>query len=154
MIPASKPLLLDTNIVVALLRGKTLGQALMNVHQLGSRPDRPLLSVISVGELMSLAEKWSWGAKKKEALDTQIRQLVLVDVNRSPVVNQYAAIDAFCERAGRPIGQNDMWIAATAAATGAVLLTCDTDFDHLAPNWIELLRLEPNTGAIAHASLR
>jgi tRNA(fMet)-specific endonuclease VapC len=157
VIAQGKPLLLDTNIVVGLLRGKQLGLALIGEHALGSRPERPLLSVISAGELRALAEKWSWGSHKKEALEAQIRQLVVVDINRAPVLSQYAAIANFTERVATPsrsMGQNDMWIAATAAATGAVLLTCDSDFDHLAPTWIELVRLEPKTGTLAHAALR
>lgn len=36
-------------------------------------------------------------------------------------------------------GENDLWIAATAKATGAVLLTCDDDFAWMSPR---LLRVE------------
>jgi tRNA(fMet)-specific endonuclease VapC len=31
------------------------------------------------------------------------------------------------------MGKNDLWIAATAKASGAVLLTTDADFNHLDP---------------------
>lgn len=31
------------------------------------------------------------------------------------------------------MGDNDLWIAATAKVTGALLLTTDKDFDHLYP---------------------
>ena len=34
---------------------------------------------------------------------------------------------------GHNTKDNDLWIAATAKATGAVLLTCDHDFDWLNP---------------------
>jgi predicted nucleic acid-binding protein len=33
--------------------------------------------------------------------------------------------------------QNDLWIAATAVATGATLVTTDKDFDHLNGLWLE-----------------
>lgn len=34
------------------------------------------------------------------------------------------------------MGKNDLWIAATAYALEADLLTTDDDFDHLNHNWI------------------
>ncbi len=32
--------------------------------------------------------------------------------------------------------RNDLWIAACAAAAGAVLLTADRDFEHLLPKYL------------------
>lgn len=48
-------------------------------------------------------------------------------------------------KSGRAMGKNDRWIAATAAATGATLLTTDRDFDHLTSllltrHWIDPAR--------------
>ncbi|MBX3442213.1 MAG: PIN domain-containing protein [Planctomyces sp.] len=40
---------------------------------------------------------------------------------------------------GLNIGENDVWIAATARVTGAALLTCDADFTRLPP---DLIRVE------------
>ena len=34
------------------------------------------------------------------------------------------------------MGKNDLWIAATAHASGAVLVTTDKDFDHLHGIWL------------------
>jgi predicted nucleic acid-binding protein len=138
-------------IVVDILRANSTGKAL--AVPLGQRSDRPLLSVISVGELLSLAEKWSWGNDRKAALDARLRQLVIVDINNSPVLNRYAAIDRFTSSAGRSMGQNDMWIAATATGAGAVLLTRDQDFDHLAPDHVELVRVDL-AGAVVLSAIR
>jgi tRNA(fMet)-specific endonuclease VapC len=41
---------------------------------------------------------------------------------------QYADIAIGLRRAGTPIPTNDMWIAATAAAAGAIVLTADEHF--------------------------
>lgn len=43
------------------------------------------------------------------------------------------------------MGQNDMWIAATAKATGATLLTTDRDFDHLQGEHIRRVWLDPDS---------
>ena len=41
------------------------------------------------------------------------------------------------------MGKNDLWIAATAKATGATLLTTDKDFDHLYPGQINRIYIDP-----------
>jgi tRNA(fMet)-specific endonuclease VapC len=47
---------------------------------------------------------------------------------------------------GHPIGDNDVWIAATAAASGAVLLTADKDFDPMHDVHITRLYFDPHVG--------
>ena len=46
----------------------------------------------------------------------------------SDVSHQYADIAIELRRAGTPIPTNDMWIAATAAGAGAIVLTMDAHF--------------------------
>jgi predicted nucleic acid-binding protein len=38
------------------------------------------------------------------------------------------------------IGQNDLWIAATAWVTKAALITTDSDFDHLHPVFLNVIK--------------
>ena len=59
------------------------------------------------------------------------------------VVETYAEIDNYSKRNGVPMGKNDLWIAATAAVTGARLLTTDKDFDHLDGVYLERDWLDP-----------
>ncbi|MCK4304746.1 MAG: PIN domain-containing protein [Candidatus Eisenbacteria sp.] len=61
--------------------------------------------------------------------------------------------DAECWPTARKLDQNDMWIAATAASLGAHLLTTDSDFDHLAGEFIHLVRVDSRTGASSHRQL-
>lgn len=143
MIPPGTPLLLDTNIVIHLARGGTPAERLESRFGLRSRPLAPWISVISVGELLAFAERNAWGDRKGEALERVIGTLVVVDIRRPAILRAYAALDTHLKRSGTPMGQqNDMWIAATAAATGAVLLTTDLDFellhpDHLVREWVD-----------------
>lgn len=134
MIPPGTPLLLDTNIVIHLARGGAPAERLESDFGLRSRPLVPWISVITVGEPFAFAERNAWGARKREALEQVIGTLVVVDMRRPTVLRAYAALDTHLKRSGTPMGQqNDVWIAATAAATGAVLLT-DADFDVLHPD--------------------
>lgn len=138
MIAERSGILLDTGIVVLLCRGGDAGKRLDGRYLLSSRREVPLLSVISVGELLAFARNASWGGGKEARLRELLGNLVIVDVNREPVLAAYAELSAHLKRAGTPMGQqNDLWIAATARATGATLLTTDKDFDVLHPSLIE-----------------
>jgi tRNA(fMet)-specific endonuclease VapC len=59
------------------------------------------------------------------------------------VLNVYAQIDTYLVRAGKAVEQNDIWIAATAIATGAHLLTTDKDFDPLYPAYLDRTWIDP-----------
>jgi predicted nucleic acid-binding protein len=41
------------------------------------------------------------------------------------------------------MGKNDLWIAASAAESGSLLITTDHDFDHLAPAHLSVWWLDP-----------
>jgi tRNA(fMet)-specific endonuclease VapC len=48
-----------------------------------------------------------------------------------PASDVYARLKVTCEQTGIAINDNDLWIAATAVITGAVLITRDKDFSRL-----------------------
>ena len=65
---------------------------------------------------------------------------VSVLINQKPIIDIYGQIDAYSqgklpekplESSARNMGKNDLWIAASAAASKAKLLTTDKDFIHL-----------------------
>ena len=69
---------------------------------------------------------------------------MIVDINSRPIIDRYAAIDVLSHRSGKSMGKNDLWIAASAAETGSVLLTTDTDFNHLNPEHLRVWWLDPD----------
>jgi predicted nucleic acid-binding protein len=140
-------LLLDTSVVLHLLRGKATGLAIDAAYSLRARPERPLVSVISVGEILSFAAQRGWGAGKVDQLKKLVEDLVVVDVWSSSVLQHYAAIDSFLVKIGRKVGDNDAWIAATAAATNAILLTTDKDFDPLDGHLITRIWFDPQVAS-------
>jgi tRNA(fMet)-specific endonuclease VapC len=102
--------------------------------------------VVVVGELLAFARRNGWGAAKLAVLENLVANLVVVDINLRPVLESYAVLHAHLLHAGTPMGQqNDLWIAATAAATGAMVLTTDTDFDVLHPGHIQREWVDPAT---------
>jgi predicted nucleic acid-binding protein len=135
-------LLLDTNILIHLVRENRTGRSIDFRFQLRSRPERPLLSIVTVGEALALSKRLSWGVAKITALEGLFEDFVIVDIS-DEILELYAQLDTFLVRAGKAVEQNDIWIAATAIASGAHLLTSDKDFDPLYPAYLDRTWIDP-----------
>jgi tRNA(fMet)-specific endonuclease VapC len=144
--PAPTSYVLDTNIVLALLRNNNLGRAVDQAYALSGSQSRNFVCVVSVGELLSLAERARWAATKRANLEASLQELVWIDINDRSILDAYASIDSDSLSIGRTMGKNDLWIAAAAAVTGAILMTTDKDFDHLHPQRIQRLLIDPAFG--------
>lgn len=147
MIPPGALVLLDSGVVVELARGSGVGQHIEHEHTLGARHERPLISIITIGEVLCLAGLWGWGAAKAAALRDLFAQLVVVDLSQGDIPERYAIIAGHSKRQGLGVGENDCWIAATAAATNAWLLTTDKDFDRLPAGLVHTMWIDPKAGA-------
>ncbi|SFH82809.1 type II toxin-antitoxin system VapC family toxin [Planctomicrobium piriforme] len=144
--PRTPGLLLDTNIIVHLLRNGELGQSIDSAYQLRTSLASSLICVVTIGEMRSLARKLKWGQRKQDELQQTLEELVWIDISSDAVLDAYSEIDDFSEKVvkpARPLGQNDIWIAAVARATGATLLTTDKDFDHLQGKFIDRIWIDP-----------
>lgn len=139
--------LLDTNILVLLIRGSVAGNGVAANFGLTAGLNRAMISVVTVGEMYALASKWKWGDAKADALDELLDQVVWVDINHPDILTAYGELDHVAVSQGRTMGKNDLWIAATAKACGLTLLTTDADFDFLHPDQITRIRIDDKTGA-------
>ncbi len=92
---------------------------------------------------MTLGAVWRWDPPKLEALRTMLGELVVIDLRQGDIVDRYSAVSAHCKRNGLALSDNDRWIAATARAAGAVLLTTDKDFDALHPEFVDRVWIDP-----------
>jgi tRNA(fMet)-specific endonuclease VapC len=139
--------LLDTNILVHVIRGKATGQAIDANFGLRAMLNRCVISVVSVGEMYSLARFWKWGPKKRAQLQGLLGQVAWIDINHPELLEAYGEIDNLSSAIGRSMGKNDVWIAATTKVAGIILLTTDGDFDHLHPAHLTRIRIDAKTGA-------
>ena len=130
-------LLLDTGIVIHLIRNNEVGRRVDEKFQIRDRRDRPLICVVTVGECLSLVQQFRWGSAKVQALETLLRELVIVNINSRSVLERFAEFHFWTRSIGRSLSHNDLWIAASAAASGAHLVTTDADFDPLQPAYIQ-----------------
>jgi predicted nucleic acid-binding protein len=137
---AGRPYLLDTTVILHLVRGKSLGLQIQQTFNLIHCQPRPLVSVVSLAEARVLAEAGNWGAAKRQALDKAFRSLTIVNINHPSVIDAYVQLDLHARahpQGARNMGKNDLWIAATAVAAQAVLLTTDKDFAFLIPTPVQ-----------------
>jgi tRNA(fMet)-specific endonuclease VapC len=135
-------LVLDTSVVVDVARNNRSGQAILETYSLKSRIDRPLISVITTGEMLGIAKSQSWTSDKTKVLHELLSEFVKLELTPE-VVEAYSDLVALCRQKNHTMGQqNDMWIAATAKVTGAVLLTGDSGFSWLNPQFIRVEYIE------------
>lgn len=113
--------MLDTNIVSDLLRHPD-GSAAKRIAEVG--PDAICVSIITAAELRyGCARK---GSAKLLAHVEAILESVQALALDLPADAEYGGIRAELEAAGKPIGPNDLLIAAHAYAAGAILVTDNT----------------------------
>ena len=72
-------------------------------------------------------------------------RFVLDTIRREPVIDHYVELDHYSRSIGRRMNTNDLWIAASAAATGAMLLTTDHDFDHIDSSMMQSTWIDPSS---------
>ena len=111
--------LLDTNICIY-IRQKRPDEVLRRFRKL--RPGEAALSVITYGELLYGAAK----SKQRVAALEQLRELGnLLPALSLPetAAEVYGTIRAELEVKGELIGNNDLWIASHAVASGLTLIT-------------------------------
>lgn len=137
--------LLDTNILVHFVRASAVWTRVRDTYQPLTTETRPVISVVTAGELRSLAMQWNWKQRKLDQMEFALIFFRTVTIDEPGIIQNYAIFDAHCESVGQPTGKNDLWIAATAAVIGATLLTTDRDFDRLAPQFIARDWIDPDT---------
>ena len=75
-------------------------------------------------------------------MENFLTKVQVLPIARREILDAYAQIDAYSQSkhptlnlpkgiTARNMGKNDIWIAATAHAIGAALVTTDKDFHHL-----------------------
>jgi predicted nucleic acid-binding protein len=122
-------------------------------------PSIPVISIVTKGEIYSLATQFGWGEKKRSDLENLLRKHSFVDISSDQIIRKYAEIDSYSQGknpsmplpsgvTARNMGKNDLWIAATGSVLNAILLTTDGDFNHLNNVFLEIVRIDQKlTGA-------
>ena len=143
--------ILDTNIVLTYLRNNQLARNLEQHLDLLSGEHNLIISVVSIGELKSIAKRNNWGKRRISHLEDLLNDFMIADINVEVIIEKYAEIDAFSQGklkgeevnfTARNMGKNDLWIAATAVVLDVELITTDKDFEHLHSKFIRLRQID------------
>src|SRR4051812_27977883 len=91
---ATTPYLLDTNILLALIRNNVLGQYIDATYRLRGRLDKPLISAVTKGETRALARQFGWGAARTRTLtDLLTNEVLSVEIDRPDIIDAYVEVD-------------------------------------------------------------
>ena len=115
----------DTSVVSDLLQG---GQRCREMVVLAAAAK--VVSVVTVAELRGGALRAGWGARKTSDLEATIRAYPHIGVD-DETAGVWARLWADCRRAGRNVGANDLWIAATALRLEVPVASLDNDFGRI-----------------------
>lgn len=113
--------LLDTNIAIYVIKRRPL-EVLSTFNQ---HAGRMAISAITLSELYHGAEKSSRVAQNLEVID-EFASLLEVLPYTAKASQHYGSIRSVLEKAGQPIGVNDLHIAAHARSEGLVVVTNNT----------------------------
>ena len=118
-------MILDTNAVSALLSGEGGLEPVLEeevVH----------LPVIVIGEYRYGLARSKHGSRLERLLDLLIQESVVLPIDES-TTRHYATVRERLRRAGTPIPENDVWIAALAHQHDLVIVSHDSHFDAVDP---------------------
>jgi tRNA(fMet)-specific endonuclease VapC len=113
--------MLDTNIISDLIRNPQ-GRAAKRIAKVGE--DNICTSIIVAAELRYGCAK-SGSKRLLQAVEDLLGEISVLSFD-VPVDAEYGGIRLELEAAGKPIGGNDLLIAAHAYATGATIVTDNT----------------------------
>ena len=149
-----KRVFVDTDILLERVRDSPLGREAWSRGGLDTGSAKAYIPAVCAGELLAIAERNRWGQKKRSVLEELLAECCIVQIATPETVNAYALIQCWTQgfsvpagtpapppKERHPMGQNDLWIAATVYANGGSLLTADKGFLQLHGVWFEVLHV-------------
>lgn len=119
--------LLDTNTFSHLMQEDSTVDARLKGC---SAQDRVIICPVVRGEILFGIKRLQAGKRRRKL--TSIANLLFSKIPCEAIPedagDHYSSVKVACQQKGLPLGENDLWIAATALSLGATLVTRDTDF--------------------------
>ena len=124
MTPTNGRFLLDTNIIIALLEGD---DAVLSHLDLAAEVFIP---AVALGELFFGAAKSGRPSENTARVERFASGRAIVSTDFE-VAREYGRLKQYLKKKGRPLPENDIWIAAAAKCHGMVLVTRDHHFQEV-----------------------
>lgn len=127
----------DTTVIVEVLRNR------IPIREVFGAGDTHRLSAVALAEVhLGFLETHS--PRQEATMSGLMKLLEIVDVDEA-IALRHARVKADLRRRGRPIPENDVWIAATAIELGLPLVAYDAHFAQVTGLRFEL-KLPPKKG--------
>ncbi len=117
-------LLLDTNIVIELFKGNQTVIAMLE------KQEKVYLPTATLGELYLGAYRSANAPKKLQEIKSFLENCIVLYTDAA-TSDKYAIIKTALLKKGKPIPENDIWIAATAMHYELPLYTFDAHFEEV-----------------------
>lgn len=117
-------LLLDTNIVIELFRGNQVVIAVLD------KQEKVYLPTAVLGELYVGAYRSANVAKRLQEIKSFLERCIVLNTDAT-TADKYAIIKTALLNKGKPIPENDIWIAATAMHYEITLYSFDRHFEEV-----------------------
>jgi tRNA(fMet)-specific endonuclease VapC len=111
----------DANVIIKMLHNEKAALEML------AKIDEAFIPVVVAGELFYGAYKSSNPEKNMALFQNVLAQFEVLPIGLE-IANSYALIKAELKKTGKPIPENDLWIAATAHAYNLPLATFDAHF--------------------------
>ncbi|HVT02657.1 MAG TPA: type II toxin-antitoxin system VapC family toxin [Thermoanaerobaculia bacterium] len=118
-------MILDTNAVSALFAGDP------SIAGILEREEQHHLPVIVIGEYRYGLVRSRHRGRLGRLLDLLIHESIVLPVDVETTLH-YANLREELRRSGRPIPENDVWVAALSVQYGLPIVSRDAHFDHVA----------------------
>lgn len=113
------PVVVDTDVVSYLFRGDSRAE----LYRDHLRGNLSVVSFMTVAELDRWALARGWGEGRKERMERYLGEnFVVYPVSRA-LCRKWAEVKDGSRRSGRPVGDADAWVAATALLNRIPLVT-------------------------------
>lgn len=147
--------LLDTSVMMLLVRAGEPGRAVDQRFELKTAAERPLVSIVTHAELQVLAQRNQWGPARMRALVLALANVTTINIRGGALLDAFLSVELASRQhrpSARTMSHHDLWIAATAKVARATLLTTDKDFAHLSPINCRVVLIDPHTGTLQENS--
>jgi len=98
------------------------------------------ISVITLAEARYGYLNANWGVARIAREEHRLAGFLQAPLDSS-VIDEWARLRVLSKQNGWNVGDNDLWIAATASARGYALVTCDADQARIADPKLDVLHL-------------
>ena len=89
--------ILDTGILLGYIRTAEYAEYVEAKYSVSAPPNIPVISVVTIGEILSLAIQFRWGSRKKQIMSDLLSKFASIDINDEAILDKYAEIDAYSQ---------------------------------------------------------